>query len=522
MLALLLATGAALAGVSRFTVVVGNNEGHQETEPLVFAEEDAAKIHGLLTELGGIAPEHARLIRGGTRSQVLHALVDVNDAVATAKARGDQTVVVFYYSGHADDRELHLGRHWLRYDELEQLLAKSGADVRIALLDACQSGAMTREKGATRAPSFVFDLGERIDAHGQVIITSSAADEASQESDEIGGSYFTHFLASALTGAADDDGDRIVTLSEAYRYVYRETVYRTSSSRRTQHPTFSWELQGRGDVVLADLNDGAAPLVFPASMVGRYALFDQGLRRFLAEVEVTGDGPREVFLPPGSYLVQQRYPTHLEVAEVDLDGRTPVMLGGAAFASMEYEDDAAKGAIDRTIRRARRPDLSLSAGIGARKFTADQVSEGYFPAAGMVAFQARWTWRSGPWLSADALQISAENELQIEDLTYGIPVALSGSSIGVTGGIATPARRAQAGLGVRLATTYIRRSFPGQDVPDQDLFTVAPGVVGWLGVHAEPYTIDLELRSHYLPYRLDGADLGLGFTEAVFSVGYRF
>ena len=211
----------------------------------------------------------------------------------------------------------------------------------------------------------------------------------------------------------------------------------------------------------------------------------------------------------GGGVVKQFYDSSINSCSVDTDGgeagRTPgrvTFVIGPAVAGL----------------KTTRPWL----GIGARKFTADQVSEGYFPAAGMVAFQARWTWRSGPWLSADALQISAENELQIEDLTYGIPVALSGSSIGVTGGIATPARRAQAGLGVRLATTYIRRSFPGQDVPDQDLFTVAPGVVGWLGVHAEPYTIDLELRSHYLPYRLDGADLGLGFTEAVFSVGYRF
>ena len=257
-------------------------------------------------------------------------------------------------------------------------------------------------------------------------------------------------------------------------------------------------------------------------MVGRYALFDQDQRRFVAEVEVTGEGPREVFLPPGSYLVQQRYPTHLEAAEVTLDGRNPVSLGGAAFSSMEYEDDVAKGAIDRTIRRARRPDLSLSAGVGVRSFTARDVSEGYFPTAGMVAGQARWTWRSGPWLSADALMVSAEGALQVDGLSYGIPVALSGSSIGATVGIATPPKRAQVGLGARLATTYIRRSFPGQDVPDQDLFTVAPGVVGWLGVHADPYVVDLELRGHYLPYRLDGANLGLGFTEAMFSVGYRF
>jgi uncharacterized caspase-like protein len=59
-----------------------------------------------------------------------------------------------------------------------------------------------------------------VDASGEVVITSSSADELSQESDEVGGSYFTHYLLSGLRGAADTSGDGEVTLDEAYRYVY--------------------------------------------------------------------------------------------------------------------------------------------------------------------------------------------------------------------------------------------------------------------------------------------------------------
>ena len=525
LLALAVSSGLALGGVSRFAVVVGADEGGNETEPLVFAETDARKVHDLLTDLGGVPHEQARLVTGGTRNAVLHALGDVRDAVSHAEARGDETVVLFYYSGHADDTRLQLGRQWLTYAELEELLVRTGADVRIALLDACQSGAMTgavREKGGTRAPSFVFDLQERLDAHGQVVITSSAADEASQESDEIGGSYFTHFLASALTGAADDDGDDQITLSEAYRYVYRETVYRTSSARTTQHPTFSWDLAGRGDVVLADLSEARAPLVFPAGMAGRYAVFDQGRRGFVAEVELDGSEEVEVHLSPGRYLVQQRYPTHLEVAEVVLDGSRAVHLGGTAWASMEYEDDVAKGAIEKTIRRSRRPQPSVMIGLGSRSFTSTAIQDSYFPAVGGLSLSSRWAWRTGPWLAADAFAASGEGELRLDELDYGIPVTVSSTAAGVSAGVATAPRLVRAGLGARLAGTYMRRSFPGQDVGDQDLFAVAPGAVGWVAINPGPYVVDLELRGHYLPYRLDGADLGLAYTEAVLSFGYRF
>ena len=157
----------------------------------------------------------------------------------------------------------------------------------------------------------------------------------------------------------------------------------------------------------------------------------------------------------------------------------------------------------------------------SRSFTSTAIQDAYFPTVGGLSLAGRWTWRAGPWVSADAFSAGAQGELRLPDLDYGIPVSVRTSAVGVASGVSTGPRLVRAGAGVRLASTYLRRSFPGQEVAAQDLFTVAPGLVGFVSVNPGPYVLELELRGHYLPYRLDGADLGLGFTEAVLSFGYR-
>lgn len=67
-----------------------------------------------------------------------------------------------------------------------------------------------------------FDFDEARSYEGRVYITSSAAGERAQESDEIQGSVFTHYLLAGLRGAADDSGDRRVSLEEAYRFAALE------------------------------------------------------------------------------------------------------------------------------------------------------------------------------------------------------------------------------------------------------------------------------------------------------------
>src|SRR4029078_11847178 len=112
----------------------------------------------------------------------------------------------------------------------------------------------TRTKGARRAPAFEIQADGPRDAKGVVILTSSSSDEDSQESDLVGGSYFSHHLASGLLGGADKSGDGQVTLFEAYAYAYDRTVADTAESAAgAQHPPFSYDLAGNGDLVLTDV-----------------------------------------------------------------------------------------------------------------------------------------------------------------------------------------------------------------------------------------------------------------------------
>jgi hypothetical protein len=257
LLCAMLASGAAHAQLERFAVVVGNDSGQEGDPTLRYAETDASRVAAVLQEVGGVRPENLVLLRGQDAGTVRRTLIAINDRL---RASGGQTVLIVYYSGHADAGALHMGATPFELPELEQLVRGSSANFRLLILDACRSGALTRVKGGTPIPPFEVQLGERVAGEGAVFLTSSSASEDSQESDEIKGSFFTHALVSGLLGAADENGDGRVTLDEAYRHAYEATLRATSRTwAGTQHPTFEYEVRGQGDVVLATLAANEKP-----------------------------------------------------------------------------------------------------------------------------------------------------------------------------------------------------------------------------------------------------------------------
>jgi YD repeat-containing protein len=509
------------AGVRRFALLVGNDEGGPSTEELYFAEADAQKIDRLLTTLGDVEKEDARVLLGKSRSDVLHAFGALRNDVTAAKARGDETVVLFYYSGHADEEKLELGRTWVRYDELDALLGRTDADVRIAIVDACRSGAMTRAKGGVLAPAFAVDLSEKLSAAGQVIITSSSGDENSQESDEIGGSYFTHYLASALSGAADLDRNDVITLAEAYQYVYHETVFRTAASQAgAQHPTYEWDLAGAGDLLLTDLREAKATLTFSGALEGRYAVFDETRRQFVAEVDKSAGSDFKLTVIPGNYLVQQRYPTHLEVAEVTLKDGGDERLDSARFSPVEYERDLAKGSIERQIRQAKAPKTSVHLLVGVLGSRDEEIQASYMPAVPVGGALVRWQWRDHRFISADFQTGSSQAAITFDE--YVIPSVVSTTMVGIAGGYTTRPRWYQAGVGIRFSGLYMLRKFPEIDVPSQALFTVAPGYDAFVGLRYRRMELDLGLRGNLVFYKPDDRQQIFGLTEGIVSLGYRF
>jgi uncharacterized caspase-like protein len=302
-LAVLGLAGPARAATHRVAVVVGNNIGRGDLPPLRFAEDDAAEVGRVLVELGGVAERDLYLVRGGDRAAVDSALARARARVAALRRLpGSRVVLLFYFSGHSDGIAFELGTDRLPFAELRRWLGATGADVRLAVVDTCKSGALVAVKGGAPAPAFQIRLSDEVASSGEALLTSSAADEIALESREIGGSFFTHHLISGLRGAADTSGDGRVTLGEAYRYAYAHTISTTDATvAGAQHPVYDYRLSGQGELVITQLPIGAGRLVVPPGH-DRALVVAPARHQVLAEVTAGALAPLAV--PAGDYDVR--------------------------------------------------------------------------------------------------------------------------------------------------------------------------------------------------------------------------
>ncbi|RKG56185.1 caspase family protein [Corallococcus sp. AB011P] len=336
------AHAAEAAAVRRLALLVGVNDGGPERVRLRYAETDAKAFSTVLSELGGVLPQDRVLLTDVDRAGVLAGFDRVRrlaEGVRTAGAR--RVEVLLYYSGHSDDEGLLLKGQRLDYGELRRSLEGLPADVRIAVLDSCASGAFARKKGGVSRPAFLVDSA--IQVKGHAILTSSSADEASQESDRLGGSFFTHHLLSGLRGAADVTHDGRVTLTEAYQFAFHETLARTERTQGgAQHPNYDIELAGTGDLVMTDLRATTAGLVLTEPLEGRLYVRD-AVGTLVVEVQKQSGRATELGLAPGAYRARREWDGGVSEAAFTLKegARTPLSPGD--FLGVGHEATVMRG-----------------------------------------------------------------------------------------------------------------------------------------------------------------------------------
>ncbi|MDP3156874.1 MAG: caspase family protein [Archangium sp.] len=302
LLLLIIAAASVRAETIRFAVVVGNNAGRGALPPLRYAEGDAGKFARVLLELGDVSAERMQLLQGRQVKDLEQALLRVREQIdAVKRTPENRAVLLFYFSGHSDGEGLELGNEVLPYSRLKGILAGTG-DVRVVVVDACRSGAGYREKGGKPTEAFAIKLTDNLQSTGDAYIASSAESEAALESNEVLGSIFTHHFVSGLRGVADLSGDRLVTLGEAYRYAYDQTVSRTVLlPAGVQHPTYDYKLSGQGELVLSTLQRANAQLILPPG-TERGVVTDVLRDQVIAEI--ANASTRELALPAGEYGVR--------------------------------------------------------------------------------------------------------------------------------------------------------------------------------------------------------------------------
>jgi hypothetical protein len=344
-LALLPAAVSAQPRIQRFTLVIGANLGGQERARLQYAVTDAERFARVLVELGGVSPENEIVLRQPKLRDVIDGFdrltAKVEAARRSAAATGDRTEVLVYYSGHADEQGLLLGSDRYSYRSLRERLDQIPADVRIAVLDACASGAFTRIKSGKARPAFLVDQASNM--RGHAFLTSSAATEAAQESDRIRASYFTHYLVSGLRGAADLSGDRKVTLNEAYQFAFHETLGRTVDTKAgPQHPSYDINLSGTGDVVMTDLRQTTATIVLGDDLDGRFFIRN-ARQQLIVELYKPRGRHVELGVEPGAYEIRMEVPRAAMIAKADVQEGARIVLEPRQFGAMALESTQRRG-----------------------------------------------------------------------------------------------------------------------------------------------------------------------------------
>lgn len=286
--------------IRRVAILIGANDAGKSRPKLRFAASDARSVAGVLQTLGGVDPADQLLLVDPDRQRVVQGFQELRERIVQG-GQARRVELFVYYSGHSDEMGLLLGEEHFLYREFREQIDQMPADVRIAIVDSCSSGAMTRRKGGTWRPPFMVDDSTQVQGHA--ILTSSAAHEAAQESDRIGGSFFTHYLLTGLRGAADASSDGLVTLNEAYHYAFNETLARTELTQAgAQHPAYDIQLSGTGDLVMTDLRSANATLSLAPELDGRLFVRD-AKGRLAAEVRKAPGRRVDLGLESGSYSV---------------------------------------------------------------------------------------------------------------------------------------------------------------------------------------------------------------------------
>ncbi len=285
----------------RFALIAASNDGGPDRMRLRFANSDAESMAKVLRILGGVRAEDLVLVTQARRASLQQAFDRVRAEVEKVPGGKQRRELFVYYSGHSDEHGLLLAGERVSYSELRRWVDSAGVDVRIVVLDSCASGAMIRERGGTRRPSFLSDVS--VNARGHAFLTASSADEAAQESDRLGAGFFSHYLLSGLRGAADANRDKLVTLAEAYQFSYHETLRGTGRTARSQHPAYDFQLTGQGDLVLTDLRSSASSLILEGN-VGGHVFVRSESGQLLAELRKEPGYPVQLGLAPGKYTVR--------------------------------------------------------------------------------------------------------------------------------------------------------------------------------------------------------------------------
>jgi hypothetical protein len=223
----------------KWAVVIGLSNFADPQINLRYPAKDANDFYDFLISKMHFAKSHVRLLvdKNATKLNILDVLCD---SWLPQRVLDDDLLVIFI-STHGSSADKADENFIVPYDfskdkpyatgiQLQQLVGevakRTGCDRVVLFLDACHSGAamLPEEKGLVRLTN--FDLSNIV-GEGELIISSSTADQVSWESKRYANGVFTRRLIEALQAGGDK-----TTLSQAFDYLPENVQTEVKFDRR--------------------------------------------------------------------------------------------------------------------------------------------------------------------------------------------------------------------------------------------------------------------------------------------------
>ncbi|MCC6319664.1 MAG: caspase family protein [Gemmatimonadaceae bacterium] len=243
---------AATRNGDALAVIIGIGS-YQRLPDARFADDDAALMRAYAVQALGVPDDGAHLMyRRGADASGSELRRLLGDRGWLARRTTDNTDILVYFAGHGAMDDAERRPHLLPADGDANYVGETGLDLyalldRLArlparsitvLLDACFSGLGRSGRPlvqGTRASVVSIEHPALVRRNMAVLVASRGAQVAGDLPAERHGA-FTWFVARGLRGAADDDGDRTITVAELGRYVEREVTRSAAALDREQQP----------------------------------------------------------------------------------------------------------------------------------------------------------------------------------------------------------------------------------------------------------------------------------------------
>ena len=447
-LASLFVCAAASARTKTYAIIVAENRSLDPgVKPLQFADDDGAKTWELFslfanrtalfvvldTDSARLHPDAAAHAESPERAAIFDKLARFNAEMSRDIDRGDEPELFFIYAGHGDVDGNGQGYINLRDAKLTRaelyrdIIAPSKARFVHVVVDACKSYFLVNARGGGNRrwvdDAVPADEGAAGDAHLQAfleeeqlerhpragVIVATSGDQETHEWARYRGGILSHELRSALSGAADVNGDGRIEYSELRAFL-------AAANARVRNPEARVDVFARAPALdrhhaLVDLRRAAPTarfLHFGAGFGGRFYIEDdRGVR--VADLNKEPDASFDV-------MVSARHAYYVRSDNQEAEAAAGRRRVEVATLPWHARAIAARGAIDASFRN---------------ELYREPYGRGFYD--GFVATSGDLPVEEGaPFLAATAaLRPHPRHRLSVAYALSGAPAGDSGLSHGV-------------------------------------------------------------------------------------------